>query len=87
MDEMQENEMQFGADMVKKYSDVCQSFKRECNDIDELLRFIGLEPHRTDGGSLNMAKIKLNFLAGSAAPNDEAPRHERTPDQPEGSAW
>lgn len=35
-------------------------WERECADTDELLRLIGLDPEacRTDGGSLNMARIK-----------------------------
>jgi hypothetical protein len=54
------NSMQFGADMVSKYSKVCSAFKQECDDADELLRLLRLDPeiYRTDGGSINMPKVR-----------------------------
>ena len=47
---------------VCKHMDVSgpSEWERECADTDELLRLIGLDPEacRTDGGSLNMARIR-----------------------------
>ena len=60
--------MQFGADMVSKYSKVCVAFKQECEDADELLRLLRLDPeiYRTEGGCINIGKVK----AALANPDD-----------------
>ncbi len=48
--------------------DLRESFERECSDADLILRAIGLDPeiYRTEGGSLNVPKIK----AAIAHPDD-----------------
>ena len=62
------NQMQFGADMVTKYSNVCRALKQECRDADELLKLLRLDPeiYRTEGGYINVPKVK----AALANPND-----------------
>ena len=54
------NSMQFGSDMVTKYSRVCVAFKQECSDADELLKLLRLDPqiYRTDAGFINLPKVK-----------------------------
>lgn len=38
-------------------------WRRECDDGDELLRLLGLDPQecRTDGGSINMPKVRATI--------------------------
>lgn len=42
--------------------------KRECDSVDEALRLFGVDPDdvRTDGGSLNLAKLKRHIAEQSA---------------------
>lgn len=60
--------MQFGADMVTKYSNVCRALKQECRDADELLKLLRLDPerYRTEGGYINIPKVR----AALANPDD-----------------
>ena len=62
------NAMQFGADMVTKYSNACRRTAQECRDADELLRILRLDPkiYRTECGYINVPKVK----AALANPDD-----------------
>ena len=46
------------------------AFEQECNDADELLRMLGLNPEqcRTDGGALNLARVRTFLSERPAAP-------------------
>lgn len=62
------DQMQFGADMVTKYVNVCHALKQECRDADELLKLLRLDPerYRTEGGYINLPKVR----AALANPDD-----------------
>ena len=62
------NAMQFGSAMVGKYVKVCRALKQEFRDADELLKLLRLDPerYRTDGGYINLPKVR----AALANPDD-----------------
>lgn len=72
------NAMQFGSDMVTKYSKVCQTLNQECKDADELLRLLQLDPetYRTDGGYINLPKVKAAVKYPEEYPHLSAPSSE-----------
>ena len=49
-----------------------QGWKQECDDADELLRLLDLEPDhcRTDGGSINLPKVKALLSEKTRSPVD-----------------
>ena len=50
-------------------------FERECNDADELIRLMGFSPehYRTDGGSINLSKLRdAVSQAGQRTEDDKA---------------
>jgi hypothetical protein len=59
---------------------VADGFAQECDDADELLRLLGFEPDdvRTDGGSINLPKVR-SLLAERAAEPAPAPADEPPP--------
>jgi hypothetical protein len=59
---------------------VADGFARECDDADELLRLLGFEPDdvRTDGGSINLPKVR-SLLAERQAEPAPAPADEPPP--------
>lgn len=56
-------------DLCHKLVTVREEFERECIDGDELLRILGLEPeqYRTDGGRLNLLRIRAALAERKAA--------------------
>lgn len=55
----------YSAEQAQIEAPLRAQWRRECDDADSLLRFLALDPAamRTDGGSLNLPKIK-KALAG-----------------------
>lgn len=62
------NATEFGSAMATKYVNVCHALKQECRDADELLKLLRLDPerYRTDGGYINLPKVR----AALANPDD-----------------
>ena len=62
------NAREMFARMVEKYVKVCRALKQECRDADELLKLLRLDPerYRTEGGYINVPKVK----AALANPDD-----------------
>jgi hypothetical protein len=62
---------------------IADGFAQECDDADELLRLLGFDPDdvRTDGGSINLPKVR-SLLAERAAELADEPPPLPTPAHP-----
>jgi len=87
---VEENQMQFAADMVSKYSKVCAAHTQEIKDANELLQILKLdhEIYRTDGGFINMPKVKAALKNPDDYPMmDKVPAASAIPHLAERKLW